>query len=282
MLRSLYYILFRNQRILSGKKAIRGVVNLEYWKEAINLGDTLAWVVYDWMLKRENISASAKVKRTKHILTIGSVLGMGPFPFSAVVWGSGIHRFDSIRGLSKYRCIRKLDIRAVRGPVTRAILEGVGYACPEVYGDPAILMPLIYSPPCAYNAENKISVIRHFSMADEVLPDGVEALDIRTDNYKAFIDEICSSGKVISSSLHGIILAESYGVPAIFLQENMDSEILKFYDWYYSTNRKNIRIAYSVEEAIGMQPMPLPELSAMREKLLETFPYDMWRSAKRK
>lgn len=39
-----------------------------------------------------------------------------------------------------------LDIRSVRGPVTRNILMDLGYDVPSVYGDPAILLPLFYNP----------------------------------------------------------------------------------------------------------------------------------------
>lgn len=202
-------------------------------------------------------------------------MGMGRFYFDAVVWGSGIHCFSTTCKIAKYSNIRKLDIRAVRGPLTRQILTLNGYRCLEVYGDPAILMPLVYQPK-SNPKDNTIGVIRHFKSVDSEVSDQLKKIDTRTTDYKNFIDQICNCSKVISSSLHGIILAESYGIPAVFLQENMDNELIKFYDWYYSTNRKNIKIAYSIEEAIEMQPMALPDLESMRKNLLEAFPYDLW------
>lgn len=99
---------------------------------------------------------------------------------------------------------------------------------------------------------------------------------ISTHNYKYFIDEIVKSEKIISSSLHGIILAESYGVPAILLNEGIDNQLIKYYDWYYSTGRKSVKIANSIEEALSMEPMDLPDLTNMRNDLINSFPYDLW------
>lgn len=272
----LYRTMMRNKYTLNGERAVSKRVNLEYWNGSKNLGDSLAETIYTWMLEKEGLSKDSITRKTTHLATVGSILGIEKYPFDAVVWGSGIHKLESISTLTRYSYIKKMDIRAVRGPVTQYILKYCGYNCPEVYGDPAVLMPLIY-PHEHVNCENKnISVICHFKSADADIPENLNKIDIRTTDYKYFIDAICNSSKVISSSLHGIILAESYGVPAVFLQKGMDRELLKFYDWYYSTERGDIKIAYSLDEAIEMETMPLPELDQMRNNLLDAFPYDIW------
>lgn len=102
------------------------------------------------------------------------------------------------------------------------------------------------------------------------------SLDIRTKDYQRFIDSLCKLEKVFLSSLRGIILAESYGIPAIFLCKDREVEMLKYYDWYYSTGRKNVKMANTIKEALSMEPMELPNLSLMRERLIEVFPYDLW------
>ena len=38
---------------------------------------------------------------------------------------------------------------------------------------------------------------------------------------------------VISSSLHGIILAETYGIPAILLMDKVTNNMFKYNDYYY-------------------------------------------------
>lgn len=265
--------IFRNEMTISGEHVKKKQVNLEWWSKRKNLGDVLSEVVYEWMLQNEGINPNDKVRKTTHLFGIGSVIGMGNF--DAVIWGSGVHTFKTIKDIMSQNRYRKYDIRAVRGPVTESILKTCGYECPQVYGDPAILMKEIYMP-CNIKKNIDISAILHIDHTNLQRIEGVHYIDMNTSDYKSVINEIVASKKIISSSLHGIILAETYGVPAIFLADGMKNELLKFYDWYYSTQRMNVYVAETLEEAIQMQPMPLPQLDMMRRNLKETFPYDLW------
>ena len=74
------------------------------------------------------------------------------------------------------------------------------------------------------------------------------------------ISEIVESEKIISSSLHGIILAETYKVPALLLLEKGKSQF-KYEDYYFSTGRYNITLSHTLEEAWYLKAMPLPDLS---------------------
>lgn len=263
----------RNGYSINGEKSKKNIVNIEWWNQETNVGDYLATVVYKWMLAQHEIKPNTHIKQTKHLLAIGSILSMGKF--DATVWGSGIHVEGSVTAIFRQSCYRKYDIRAVRGPVTQFILNAAGYKCPSVFGDPAILMPLIYAPKNVKKKYN-ISLIKHLSDAEPLAVDGMHFINVKTENYKEFINEIVQSKKIISSSLHGIILAEAYGIPAVFLNEEMDNEILKFFDWYLSTGRSNIQIAKSVDEAVHLNPMELPNLSRMQKNIMNAFPYDLW------
>ena len=136
----------RNKYILENENynVIPGEVNLHYWrygKNYDNLGDYLSFVVVDYMKKYYGIDENTTDK-TKHLYAIGSILQTGRS--NAIVWGSGFLNPLTHR-LAKYmKYFRKLDIRAVRGPNTRNHLLELGYKCPEIYGDPAVLMPIIY------------------------------------------------------------------------------------------------------------------------------------------
>lgn len=266
--------IFRNEVTITGQKVYRNKVNLEWWNKKQNLGDVLSPIVYEWMLEQEGIDKEQNIGKTVHMLGIGSVIGMGRF--DAVVWGSGIHTFKTIRDIVNQMKYRKYDVRAVRGPVTASVLEACGYKCPKVYGDPAILMPEIYSP-LKVEKKYKVSVILHIEHQNIQKPEDMHYINMKTTEYKKVIDEIVSSEKIISSSLHGIILAETYGIPAVFLKAGMEDEMLKFYDWYYSTGRKNVIIADTIEQANEMKTMPLPNLDVARQNLKEAFPYELWK-----
>lgn len=274
---SIKKIILRNRFSREGEKIAIGRVHLEMYKDDLNLGDYLSYVICQYMLSLRNLSFSSLSlnKKTKHLMAVGSLLG-GRGDFDATIWGSGIRNFSSVYGLSRKKLYQKLDIRAVRGPITKDALNQCGFNCPEVYGDPAILMPLIYRP--EKNEKRGTVLITHYLTPKDRFSqiDNLTFLNIQTKDYKSFIDVIASAEKVISSSLHGIILSETYGTPAIFLREEIESETIKFYDWYYSTARNNVVVASSLEEALEMEPMHLPELDEMRKNLIETFPYDLW------
>ncbi len=271
-------IVMPNDFLYNGEPAQRNCVNVEHWVGKVNVGDQISLPIVEWMLNKKNIELNKKVSRTKHLLALGSIIGCGYF--DATVWGSGINTPVATYRAGRRRKRVDFDIRALRGPLTKAALESFGYDCSKcVYGDPGILMPLIYQPE---NKEKKydVSVICHFQMEKQIkssYPD-LHFISVKTDDYKKFIDEIAASKVVVSSSLHGIILAESYGVPAVFFNVNgiMDKEIIKYYDWYYSTGRRTVIAAQSIEEALKCEPMEIPDMESMREKLMACFPYDMW------
>lgn len=249
------------------------MVKNEYYSKDVNFGDCLSPIIFNWILNEFNIQNINK--NEIQLLTLGSILAANDFRESNVVWGTGIHYIEDISKLVEDKKSRVLDIRAVRGPLTRQALQAAGYICPNIYGDPAILMPLIYSTEKKIEKE-KITLIRHYGSADLSYPSNINNIDIRTQDYRNVIDQICSSEKVISSSLHGIIVAESYGIPCVFLQENVENELLKYYDWYWSTNRKKVKITYTLEEAIQANPMELPDVTNMRKMLLQQFPKDIF------
>ncbi len=275
----LFAYIHRNEIILNNlsHKATPNQVNLHWYKYpgtvGDNLGDYLSTVVHQYMLESKNIVPDAKTSKTKHLLGIGSVLSQGYQ--DATVWSSGLILEKSFK-LNILFKIRKLDIRAVRGPLTRKVLVQAGYKCPEIYGDGAILMPFIYQPECTTKKYN-ISLVAHRDFPidlDESF--NIHKINIKTIDYKSFIDEIVASKLIISTSLHGIILAETYGVPAIWVKNDRVG-VFKFYDWYAATNRSHVQPVSSVEDALNTTPPePIANLQELQEGLIKSFPYDLW------
>lgn len=263
-------IIRRDQIILldESRTAQDRCVNLHWWKfsaEAQNIGDMLSPVVVEYMIRQLDLPDAAPCKR--HLMAIGSLVDTSYQ--DATIWGSGV-----LNGAKKWwwKNFRKLDVRCVRGPETRKVLIANGYACPEVFGDPAILMPLIYPANASIPKEYEYRVVQHYSYGAHV----ENALSPITMDWKGFIDEILKSKLIISSSLHGIILAETYGIPAVLLNDH-NMNLFKYKDYYHSTGRTSFPIAASVEEALSMIPAPLPQLSDMRQQIMDCFPYDLWK-----
>lgn len=255
------YILF------TGKKAVKNRVNINYCHDFKNLGDNISPLLVEYAASTYGIDIMNPTKETHHLYAVGSIITAGAQ--DCTIWGSGILN-TKILGRMKSR---KFDVRSVRGPLSRLILLEHGYDVPEIYGDPAILMPLIYNP--SVEKKYPVSVITHMNEIDFSLNKDIHQINIKTDDYKAFVEEIKSSELIISSSLHGIIFAEIYGVKAILLKPKAD--LFKYYDYYYSTGRLHFPIATSIEEALRMEPISIPKFDAMRADLLKAFPDDLWR-----
>lgn len=246
-----------------------------YNNQPCNLGDSLGEVIIAFLLDQKGIDIDKPISRTKHLYCVGTNI-QGAYQ-SATVWGSGIYPPQNKKAeFFQKHCGRKLDIRAVRGPLTRKVVLQYGHNCPEVYGDPAILLPMIYNPVVPKVRERLVipqfigEVQFRESHPDEYL------ISMNTNDYKSVINGILASEIVYTSSLHGIILAEAYGVPAVFFRGLPKYKDFKYLDYYYSTGRYDVIFSDSFEEALQVSPPPLPNLCKLQKDLLDSFPYDLW------
>lgn len=249
-------------------------VNLLYWKPSRttdNVGDLLSLVIYKNMLKIGGVNHCSPKLYTKRIVSIGSVLSFVSSG-KTTVWGTGLMNAECVAALAAKKA--ELDIRAVRGPKTREKLIDSGYTCPRVFGDPAILLPCFYNP-TIQKVAGKIVIIPHHSKFEKYSTQYKNVLDTYTSDWQNFVREIESAEKVISSSLHGIILAESYGVPCVWLNDIPDSSF-KYEDYYQSTGRTNYPLANSIEEAMTIPGEINQSLQKMQAALRESFPYDLF------
>lgn len=177
-------------------------------------------------------------KGKPNLLFIGSLVEEFTTP-NTIIWGSG-----ALYGGDRPLRNKPKEVRAVRGKLTREYLLKNGVNCPEVYGDPALLCPLVYMP----NVEKKykIGIIPH---VDDYNHPAVKALEeqgahiIRLAGYNHWhdvIDEICECEIIVSSSLHGLILADAYKVPNVWI--TLKGELLggtfKFHDYFSGVGRR--------------------------------------------
>ena len=150
-----------------------------------------------------------------------------------VIWGAGLQDKDTpLRQPPK-------AIHAVRGPLTAAELNRQGIPCDDVYGDPVLLLPRYYRPEA--RKRYRLGIIPHFS--DQVHPalqrfaerDDVKLIDIRGPLWGT-VNAVCECEHIVSTSLHGLILADAYGIPSAWgqLGDEVPGGRFKFLDYYLS------------------------------------------------
>ena len=248
---------------------VKNGVYFYWWSEIDNFGDYINNEIYHWFFNK--IEDNDNPQTNNIVFGVGSVIQVAEF--NSTIWGSGLIKENAYDDFDNKRI--KLDIRLVRGPLTRKRLMELGYTVPEKYGDPSIVLPLIYNPDRPKELNDYV-IIAHYKDYQALKDKYSNVINAGTTDYKSIVNAIVSSKKVISTSLHGIILSEIYGVPAVLLHLNESLDLFKYRDYYLSTNREDISIAYSVEEALEMPGNPLPKnIKELQDNIISTFPYDL-------
>jgi len=242
-----------------------------------NVGDMISPIVVGGLSGRpvKRVNAWQRDK----LVAIGSVL---PAALNGdTVWGAGLKS-----AASRHHLVGKtgVDIRSVRGPLTRRELVAIGLRCPDVYGDPGLLLPLIYSP--TRTCEYPVGIIPHIKQEADIRPlcqglieQGAIVISPR-QAWEQYVQCVNKCRLVVSTSLHGIIIADAYGIPAILMKHKqfMHDDAFKFEDYYESTSR---RLAWrSSEELLECTAEDLVSLGRelVRPRidlspLLEAFPF---------
>jgi hypothetical protein len=151
------------------------------------------------------------------ILAIGSVIKFATD--KSIVWGSGTPRLgDPVDPRARFL--------AVRGPLTRQLVVSNGGSCPEIFGDPAWFLPRIYRPRPAQTRHELGLILHHSNMGDLRVGEGVKAISVLCEGYQgieAFIDQVNSCERVMTTSLHGLIVCHAYGIPALWCEVVKDA-----------------------------------------------------------
>jgi len=259
-----------NEKIIQGKsKDNYGDLLGKYLVEKISKKTVVfAWPkkfsIYDWF--------------SPIYVSIGSVLAN--VNYKCIVWGSGI--------IDRKTIIKKAKFLAVRGPQTRKVLLAQGFSVPEIYGDPALLLPRFFSPKVA--KKFKIGVIPHYNDYKTVQKwfddqEDILLIDLMTNDVETKTIEILQCEKIISSSLHGIIVAHTYGIPAVWQKFSVKvfGDDIKYQDYmesvnipYYQPEIRKQPISRVEMEFLFNQYTNLPDesqLENLREGLMEVCPF---------
>lgn len=188
----------------------------------------------------------------KNYVCIGSIVEDMTNEFS-VIWGGGV--MDE-----NYKdFVKPSSVTAVRGPLTRDYLVKHGVDVPPIYGDPALLTPLIYNP--HLKKIYKIGIIPHFSELDNPLiqefvsnTPGAVLIDLkRYKKWTDVIDLILQCEMIASTSLHGLILSDAYNIPNIWMRISImtGGGEFKYKDYYQGVQK--VYDCYVIKDCIDIK-----------------------------
>ncbi len=206
-------------------------VPLLYWSGKRNFGDLIGPMIVSGLTGRE--TRPVRDDDTQVLTSVGSIIHLIKRP-GAVIWGSGLLGPVTPPLRARFRNCPPAKILAVRGKLTRRELEdNAGLHCPESYGDPALLLPRILARP---DPHGKLVICPHWQHRTRFTVDdpGIAVADVRRPPAEV-IRLLAGASAVVSSSLHGLIVAQAYGVPWLWLRENerpLDGSDFKFNDFF--------------------------------------------------
>ncbi|MGQ4538389.1 polysaccharide pyruvyl transferase family protein [Dermabacteraceae bacterium P7074] len=180
-------------------------VNAYYWTEVRNFGD----LITPFLFRKAGIAPVLKSVDEADVVGVGSIIEHLPESFSGIIWGSGKMFEDRPVNLPQ------AEVVGVRGELTKAAIS----PGKNIFlGDPGLLMGEFLSRP--KKRDCLLGVIPHyFHINSPWVQDlkkenvAVKVIDVRNSPIKV-AREIASCENIFSTSLHGLILADSLGIPA--------------------------------------------------------------------
>ena len=256
-----------------------------------NFGDNLMQVLLNELF---NVDPEYVEPQQAELIGVGSIIDVffrrhlrgranaaSPFPRHILrVWGSGFMNADTPDYWPQ-----KVIYHAVRGPLSRArVMRDL--ANEIALGDPALLLPLIWPKP--KDTRCKVAVIPHYAtyrkfldLYESSLPKHWTAIDLLKPSRES-AESIASSEFVISSSLHGLIVADAYGIPSCWMNPHgtISGDEFKFLDYSHWRGRPHYRPVdyetflqrwHEILESEDYRPRPPTDVET--RKLLESFPF---------
>lgn len=223
-----------------------------------------------------------------------NIVGIGSIIFSgnkrSHIWGSG---FMSTKEQCRYGIIHAVRGYLSLNKIHEQITEGscVKLADKVAIGDPGLLLPLFISP---RDKKYKIGIVPHFSEIEffkEKYRDKYHVIDLRSADIESVTNEITSCEYILSTSLHGIIVAHAYGIPALWVEYTgleEDTKGFKFYDYFSSVGIESYLPIRELDEVLKDEAtivshfdirrtssLPSVRLEDLRAELLDVAPFQV-------
>jgi len=202
------------------------------WSHSSNFGDALT----PYLIKKISGYSAAWVNHpsTNSYVVTGSILGEDSMEYS-IVWGAGV-------AWANQKIIKPHQLLAVRGPLTKRIAEENKIECPSVFGDPALLLPRFYTPKT--EKKYKLGIIPHVIDYEQAVNYYSNDADVVVINLWSPIEEVIETitacDKTVSSSLHGIIVSQAYGIDSLWIElsDKIIGDGTKYHDYLESVGMK--------------------------------------------
>ncbi len=209
----------------------RNKIKVYWFIETDNFGDLLNPV----LLKYYRLNPIHTERNNAEALVIGSILEKQPEDYSGYIVGAGLKWAISKK-------FPKAKILAVRGKLTRDFL---GASKDVVLGDPGLLVPYLF--PKREGKKYVLGLIPHYKDKQDQrfrkislrYPHNVLIIDVQRKPKEVVVD-IDQCEYILSSSLHGLVVADSLGIPNawLVLSENAKRDGFKFKDYASAINRE--------------------------------------------
>ncbi len=257
-------------------------IKVQWWNGRPNFGDALSPMAVEFASGRPTVWAP---KEEMEVLAAGSIMIRAARGYRdtkdnrPAIWGTGM--------MSPVRAdfVRNVDFFAVRGPITRTLLE----LPPLPYGDPGLLMERASTT--TVERGDRVGIIPHHGdFKDKTTAAAIAALvdredmtliDPRSDDVMAVIDEIRACRHIFSASLHGLIIADAFNIPSTWVAGRAihTTPALKFMDYFLSVGRAHVEpipyeaIPESEPATRNLDSVPyFSRIEEIKDGLLDSFP----------
>ena len=214
------------------------------------------------------------------LVAIGSVLESAELncgPNRMLVWGSGYIQEGGYCNKDSF------IFCALRGKLSLKRIESMYNITELPLGDPGILINLVYP---ASKKDGKIGIVPHYvDLNSKVINNLRKRKEFKIisplQSPKEVAEQISSCSMILSSSLHGMIFADSYDIPNahLVISKKVIGGSYKFRDYCSGVNRKYLIIKQSslsnIESIKSLlnQYTPIKEKIKIQRRLIKAFPY---------
>lgn len=209
------------------------------WCISNNFGDVLT----PWLIKALTGKTPVYVEPTEYCekyMFAGSILNWADK--NTIVWGAGLANRNDVVNV-------ECQILAIRGSISKKRANVCGNInIPEIYGDPALILPVILDSKISVKYE--VGIIPHYvdqfplQYASFTKDPRVKVINV-FDEVETVISEVLQCRRILSSSLHGLIVADAYGIPSKWFEASnkLGGDGTKFKDHFLTVGIQPYRPA---------------------------------------